>query len=88
MDKTVPEHAEGIAITKPGCYKKDREETLERKIIMTQWDYDTICATLKFGAPALAGQLIKSIDDILTEYNELKKAQMKAPLEEKPSETN
>lgn len=54
---------------------------------MTQWDYDTICATLKFGAPALAGQLIKSIDDILTEYNELKKTQIKLT-EEKPSETN
>ena len=87
MDKTAPEHAKCIAITKPGCYKKDREETLEGRIIMTQWDYDTICATLKFGAPALAGQLIKSIDDILTEYNELKKAQIKLT-EEKPSETN
>ena len=36
---------------------------------MNQWQYDTICATIKKGAPALAEDLIGSLQTLLEEYH-------------------
>lgn len=35
---------------------------------MTQWIYDTIVAVIQNGAPALANQLVGSLQDLVTDY--------------------
>lgn len=45
---------------------------------MTQVELDIICKTIQNGVPALANDLLKSLQDFVVEYND-----MKTQLEEK-----
>ena len=41
---------------------------------MSQWEYDTILNILQYGAPALFNVLANSLQKLVTEYQDLKKA--------------
>ena len=38
---------------------------------MTQWDFDTICQIIHFGAPALEHHLITALRELVSEYQKV-----------------
>ena len=44
-----------------------------KEVIMNQNDYDLICKILENGAPALAGELINKLDNLITDYQNVRK---------------
>ena len=45
---------------------------MEKKVPMTQFQFDTIIKVIESGAPALANELCNSLNDLVNEYNALR----------------